>query len=47
MADFKIVEYEPSRAAGLADTGSRSGDSWDGYSVNFIPEVLGNEAART
>ena len=47
MTDFKIVEYEPSHAAGLAEMWSRSGDSWGGYSVEFTEESIQRDMERS
>lgn len=40
MIDFKIVEYNPSYAAKVADMWTKSGDSWGGYNIEFTEESI-------
>lgn len=48
MADFKIVEYTPSLAKGIAEMWQQSGENWGGSHTNITEEsVLTNQATST
>ena len=40
MAEFKIVEYNSTHAAAVADMWNRSGDSWGGYNMEITAESV-------
>jgi len=47
MQGIRLVEYDPSYAAGVADMWSKSGDSWGGYNVDLPAETVRRDEAAS